>query len=151
LTFSRQEDGSYTFASSRPLRSNEGLTILLEWPRGFVAPPTQQEKLLYFLQDNRQVALASVGLSAIFFYYLVVWSLVGRAPAPGPIVTQYEPPPGFSPAAIRYLVQMSFDNKAFASAVLDMAVKGFLQIKEESGVYTLIRTSNGRIALSSEE
>jgi hypothetical protein len=151
LTYSRQDDGSYAFASSRPFRSNEGLSILLQWPKGYVAPPTAAEKLQYFLQDNREAFSASVGLTVIFLYYLVVWSLVGRDPPPGSIVTQYEPPPGFSPAAIRYLVQMSFDNKVFASAVLDMAVKGFLQIKDDSGVYTLIRTTNGRVALSSEE
>jgi uncharacterized membrane protein YgcG len=151
LTFSRQDDGGYAFTSSRPFRSNEGLTILLQWPKGYVAPPTAAEKLEYFLHDNREAFSACFGLTGIFLYYIVVWFLVGRDPPPGTIVTQYEPPPGFSPAAIRYLVQMSFDNKAFASAVLDMAVKGFLQIREDSGVYTLIRTTNGRVALSSEE
>jgi hypothetical protein len=48
-------------------------------------------------------------------------------------------------------VRMSYDNKAFASAVLDMAVKGYLQIKEDAGIYTLTRTGKGRAALSPEE
>ena len=151
LSFTRQADGSYAFAASRPLRAREGLTILLTWPKGYVAAPTGQDKLRYFLQDNRDAVIAAAGLLAIFLYYAIVWSLVGRDPAPGPIVAQYEPPPGFSPAAIRYLVRMSYDNKAFASAVLDMAVKGYLKIKEEEGIYTLTRTEKGREALSPEE
>jgi uncharacterized membrane protein YgcG len=151
LSFAKQDDGSYAFAASRPLRSKEGLTILLTWPKGYIAAPTGQEKVRYFLQDNREAALAAAGLVTIFLYYVIVWWFVGRNPAPGPIVALYEPPPGFSPAAMRYLVRMSYDNKAFASAVLDMAVKGYLLIKEEAGTYTLTRTGNGRAALSPEE
>lgn len=151
LSFTSQADGSYVFEASRPLRSHEGLTILLTWPKGFVTAPTGQDKLRYFLQDNRDAVIAAAGLFVIFLYYAIVWSLVGRGPAPGPIVAQYEPPPGFSPAAIRYLVRMSYDNKTFASAVLDMAVKGYLRIKEDEGIYTLSRTGKGREALSPEE
>jgi hypothetical protein len=151
LTSSQQDDGSYTFAASRPFRAFEGLTIFVEWPKGYVTPPSSREKLRYFLQDNRDAVFALAGISAICLYYVVVWSLVGRDPAAGPIVTQYEPPAGFSPAGIRYLVQMSFDNKAFAAAVLDMAVKGFLRIEEQNGVYTLVRTAKGSTSLSPEE
>jgi hypothetical protein len=151
LSFAKQPDGGYAFSASHPLRAQEGLTILLSWPKGYVTAPTGQEKARYFLQDNRDAVFAAAGLLAIFLYYVIVWSLVGRDPAPGPIVAQYEPPPGFSPAAIRYLVRMSYDNKAFAAAVLDMAVKGYLQIKEAEGIYTLTRTGMGRDALSPEE
>jgi hypothetical protein len=151
LTFAKEVDGSYNFTTSRPLRANEGLTILLMWPRGYVAAPTGQEKLQYFLQDNHDAVVACAGLITIFLYYVIVWWFVGKDPAPGPIVALYEPPPGISPAAIRYLVRMSYDNKAFSSAVLDMAVKGYLQIKEDEGIYTLTRTGNGRAALSPEE
>jgi hypothetical protein len=151
LSFTKDEDRSYAFMASRPLRAQEGLTILLTWPKGFVAAPTSQEKLQYFLQDNHDAAVAAVGLSAILLYYVVVWLIVGRDPAPGPIVARYEPPAGFTPAGMRYLVRMSYDNKAFASAVLDMAVKGYLLIKEEAGTYTLTPTGRGRTALSPEE
>ena len=151
LSFSKQEDGSYAFTTSRPLRSKEGLTILLAWPKGYVAAPTSQEKFQYFLQDNRDAAVAGAGLTTIFLYYVIVWWFVGRDPAPGTIVALYQPPPGISPAAMRYLVRMSYDNKTFASAVLDMAVKGYLQIREDEGIYTLTRTGKRREALSPEE
>ena len=42
------------------------------------------------------------------------------------------------PAAMRYLERMGYDNKTFACAVLDMAVKGYLQIKEHAGTYSLV-------------
>jgi uncharacterized membrane protein YgcG len=151
LTFDKQADGSYAFEATRRLGANEGLTILLGWPKGYVTAPTQAQKIQYFLNDNRDTAIALAGLALLSLYYVVVWSLVGRDPAPGAIVTLYEPPLGFSPAGMRYLVRMSFDNKAFASAVLDMAVKGYLKIDERGGVYTLTQTAKARQALSSEE
>jgi len=151
LSFTREEDGSYAFTATRRLGANEGLTILLMWPKGYVAVPTGQDKLQYFLQDNHDAVVAGAGLITIFLYYVIVWWFVGKDPAPGPIVALYEPPTGISPAAMRYLVCMSYDNKAFSSAVLDMAVKGYLQIKEDEGIYTLTRTGKRREALSPEE
>jgi hypothetical protein len=46
---------------------------------------------------------------------------------------------------------MGYDNKTFACAVLNMAVKGFLQIKEHAGSYTLYRGKADYRVLSSEE
>jgi len=151
LTFRKRGDGTFGFEATRPFRASEGLTILLAWPKGYVTPPTQAQNVQYFLNDNRDAVIAGLGLALILLYYTIVWLMVGRDPAPGAIVTLYEPPPGFSPAGMRYLARMSFDNKAFASAVLDMAVKGYLKINEEFGSYTLTRTSGGRQALTSEE
>jgi len=34
---------------------------------------------------------------------------------------------------------MGYDDKAFAAAVVDMAVKGAVLIQEEGGDYTLVR------------
>src|SRR6202008_999191 len=63
----------------------------------------------------------------------------------------YEPPAGLSPAAMRYLVRMGYDSKTFAAAVLDMAVKGYLKIKEQDGVYTLTLDQAGSKVLTTDE
>jgi Predicted membrane protein (DUF2207) len=144
-------DGGFDFATEHPLGPHEGLTVLLMWPKGYVPEPTREEKFRYFAQDNRDVLIAGGGLLVILLYYVVVWFRVGRDPAPGVIMPIYEPPPGFSPAAMRYLVRMGYDNKAFASAVLDMAVKGFLKIEEDAGTYTLSRAKADRQVLTPEE
>jgi uncharacterized membrane protein YgcG len=143
--------GVFDFAVTRPLRPREGLTILLSWPKNYIAEPSLDTKFNYFLQDNREALVAGAGLGLILLYYLAVWAAVGRDPAPGTLVTLYEPPGDFSPAATRYLLHMGYDNKVFASAILDMAVKGFLQIKEQAGSYTLYRTKADSRILSPEE
>jgi hypothetical protein len=58
------------------------------------------------------------------------------------LVTRYQPPDGYSPASLRFIGRMGYDNKCFASAVINLAVKGYLKINETDSEYTLARTGN---------
>ncbi len=141
------------FRATRPLEAYEGLTIAVSWPKGFVTPPTNQERLGWFFRDNRPALIALLGLAAVFAYYFAVWSRVGRDPERGTIMPLYEPPAGMSPAAMRYLTQMGWDDRVLSAAIINMAVKKFLTIKQEKdGDFILQRTreSDGK-RLSPEE
>ena len=151
LTWKKDDEGSYEFASERGLGPAEGLTILVKWPKGYFTEPTLQQKIAWVLTDNQSALILGAALLLVICYYVIMWYLVGRDPAPGVIVVQYEPPADFSPAAVRNLVRMGFDNKAFTAAVLNMAVKGYLTIKEDFGTYTLRRTDGTGENLSPEE
>jgi Predicted membrane protein (DUF2207) len=141
----------FDFEATRALRQHEGLTILLSWPKGYVSEPTTSEKLAFFFHDNREALLLAGGFALILLYYLLAWSAVGRDPARGVIMAVYEPPQNLSPAAMRYLERMSFDNKTLAAAILSMAVRGYLTIKQQAGSYTLYQTGKNETALSPEE
>ena len=145
------EDGAFLFRTSKPLRSFEGLSIVVSWPKGFLTPPTFAQKLEYFFRDNRDALLLASGLLVLLLYYLIAWSAVGRDPAPGVIMARYEPPATLSPAGMRYLVRMGFDNKTFAAAVLDMAARGFLKISEKDRSYTLTLTGKDDGILTPDE
>src|SRR5690348_2924511 len=151
LTASAEGADNYEFAATRGLGPREGLSIVLAFPKGFFAEPTASQKLSYFLADNRDAAAGGAGLLLIVLYYYLVWSAVGRDPAKGVIMPLYEPPSDFSPAALRYLVRMGFDNKAFTAAILNMAVRGYLTIKNQAGSYTLYRTKATEGNLSADE
>jgi uncharacterized membrane protein YgcG len=56
-----------------------------------------------------------------------------------------------SPAEMRYFLRKEYDDKTLAAAIIDMAVKGLLSIKEENGKYRLLRREKGKSSLSSEE
>ena len=140
-----------SFRTTKPLQPEEGLTIAVSWPKGFVAEPTRDMKIRWFIDDNLNVLLASVGLVLILVYYLVAWILVGRDPATGVIVPLYEPPQGVSPAAVRYLSEMGFDDRVFAAAVINMAVKKYLTIRDHGGVYTLTKARGQKTLLAPEE
>lgn len=140
-----------SFACTHPLAAGEGFTLVVSWPKGYIQPQSGQARFRYFLEDNQPTLVGAAGLLVVLLYYVVVWFLVGRGPAKSEIVPLYEPPAGVSPAAMRYLVRMGFDDKTFTTAILDMAVKSYLSIKESGGVYTLKRSNASEQTLAPEE
>ncbi len=146
------KNGNVTFTTTRRLLPEEGLTIAVAWPKGIVAEPTSLNKAGHILRDNRGVVAGLAGLFILSIYYLWAWFRVGRDPVKGTIIPLFSPPKRFSPAAVRFVMRMGFDDKSFAAAVVDVAVKGFLTIKEdEDGVFTLAKTGNGKSNLSRGE
>ncbi|MFA6215099.1 MAG: DUF2207 domain-containing protein [Patescibacteria group bacterium] len=126
-----------TFTTTQSLKANEGLTIVVGWPKGFIAPPTAEQKRQYFWQDNAITIIGLIGLIVVFLYYLIAWIAVGKDPKAGTIIPEYEPPAGFSPAALRYIKKMGYDKKGLTANIINLAVKGVIQIKK-NGNYTLI-------------
>jgi hypothetical protein len=148
---SSRDDAALQFTSQRALAPHEGLSVLLMWPKGYITSPTFSQNLEFFFRDNRGALLLSAGFLVTLLYYLIAWSVVGRDPARGVIMALYEPPANLSPAAMRYLMRMGYDNKTFAAAILDMAVRGFLKITEEAGSYRLTLTGKDNRILTPDE
>ena len=136
------------FTTTKPLAPKEGLTVAVSWPKGLVTQPSFMETAL---KHYRPTLVGLIGLLVVFFYYLVFWFRVGRDPEKGVIIPLFEPPDGLSPAAVRFITQMGFDNKATTVALIDMAVKKYLTIKEEDGNYSLHRTGQIDTLLSVDE
>ncbi|WP_448873904.1 DUF2207 domain-containing protein [Desulfobulbus propionicus] len=127
---------SMRFASTRSYAPGEGLTIAVAWPKGFVSEPTVTDQTLFWLSDQGSLAAAAIGATVLFCYYLLAWLKVGRDPAKGLILPRFAPPKGFSPAMVRMLWRMGFDNTAFTAGIINMAVLGGLHITE-NGVSSL--------------
>lgn len=136
-----ESDGTVSFATSRAFAQGEGLTIVVSWPKGYVHEPTRREQLDYLLQDNLSWVILLLGLSLLIVYYLLAWVMVGRDPQAGVIMTRYQPPQGISPASARFIEQMGYDHQAFAAALVNLAVKGLLEIHDVDNEYRLTRTS----------
>ena len=131
------ESGNITFETTRNLEAGEGLTIAVAWPKGFVTPPTTTEKLSVAARENTSFIVALIGFIILLVYYLKTWAIVGRDPKKGTIIPRFEPPEGFSPAAVRYLHKMNFDQKSFTATVVSLAIKGALTITQDDKKYTL--------------
>lgn len=140
-----------TFETTRPLGRYEGLTVVAMWPKGHVEPPTREEKLRFFVRDNRLAVFASLGLLAMLLYYVFAWLLVGRDPEKGTIIARFYPPRDISPAAARFISRMGYDSKCFAAALIDLAVKGRLKLNEDNGLYTVTREDLSEDSLPKEE
>lgn len=151
FTYDPLTDGTVRFQTTRTLRPGEGLTVAVSWPPGFVERPSGAKKLRYFVSDNSVLIAGAAGLGLLLLYYLYVWVKVGRDPDKGVIVPQYEPPRGLTPAGARYVMEFGFDDKAFAAAVVNMAVKGFLTIAEDEDKVFTLKTTGKPAKLSAGE
>jgi uncharacterized membrane protein YgcG len=135
--------GHARFETRAPLGLHEGLTIVVSWPKGYVDEPGFLAKAGWLLSDNANLLAGIAGLLLVIAYYVPAWRKHGRDPAEGVLVTRYEPPDGFSPASLRYIEKMGYDDKAMTAAVVNLAVKGYLRIDKDDDTHTLARTDPG--------
>ena len=128
------------FVTTSGLDANSGLTVAVGFNKGVVTPPSADELRREFILDNASPMVALLGVLALIIFYMTAWWHHGRDPKRGTIIPLFAAPAGLSPEAVRYIHRMSYDRKAFAAALINMAVKGFLTISESHGTYTLTRT-----------
>lgn len=139
------------FTSTAVLNPREGLTIVLQLPKGLVHEPTQSEKIEYFIQDNIQTAAGLIGIIILIVYYIIIWRRVGKDPAKGIIFPLYEPPADLSPGSVRFISEMGYDDKVFTSTIVSLAVKGYLKIEEKDNKYYLVKSGDGKKSLTKDE
>ncbi len=129
--------------STRALGEGEGLTVAVAWQKGIVVPPTAGELRTSWILDNLGFFGLIATLLFVPFYYLYAWFKVGRDPPEGNIFPLFKPPEGLGPAGVRYVREQGFDDKAFAAAVVGLAVKGRATVSENGGTFSIekIRTA----------
>ena len=130
---------SVHFRSTRPLSPVNGMTIVVGWPKGFVEEPTRTDRVGWLLKDNRNLLVAVIGFILLLVYFVPVWHKYGRDPEEGVVITRYLPPEEYSPASLRYVRQMYYDDKVMTAAVVNLAVKGYLEIKRRGSKHWLIK------------
>jgi uncharacterized membrane protein YgcG len=125
---------------------------VVTWPKGVLAPQEPNHLTMRYLRDNPGIIGGILGLVVLFAYYILTWLAVGKDPEKGTIIPRYEPPKGFSPAAVRYLRRMSFDDAAFTAAIISLAAKGALTIDKDGRVFVLKASADSAAApLSPDE
>ncbi len=146
-----EEADGVTFRTTALLGRNEGLTVVVRWEPGMLDAAAYEEPSAW--EGNKVFFLGLGVVAAGLLVFVVNWFLVGRDPKRGLVVPGWEPPVGFSPAAVRYLKRMKFDNRCFTAAVLSLASKGFLKIKEvgTSGYKLVKREGEGLGGLMPDE
>lgn len=136
-------DNEVHFETTRELNPQEGLTIGVAWPTGFMK---QRSYLQNFLQGGDLIALEV--FIFLIFYYIAVFYWESREPVAGSIIPLFAPPPTISPAAMRYIYNMKFDDKTFTAAIISMATKGYISIEQNGSKFTLKRISTNASDLS---
>ena len=151
LEFRRSGDNQAYFETTQPLARYEGLTIVTGWPKGLVQEPDAARQRAWFIADNKASIIIIVGTLALLIYYLLLWRWLGQDPPAGVIIPQYRSPPGYSPASMRFIERMGYDKTCFTTAIINLAVKGALDINEDGGDFKLVKTGPARTALAAGE
>jgi uncharacterized membrane protein YgcG len=124
---------SISFATTAPLGSHEGMTVAVGWPKGVVDTPSASSRLIAQIADWLPWLFTAGGLVWLLAYYSRTWFRIGRDPRKGTIVPLFSPPDNLSPAALRYILKRSFDNRTVAAALVALGVKGNVRLVEEDG------------------
>lgn len=126
---SREEDCTSSFSDNKAEFSGQGyLTVVFGWPKNITTKPSFINNLGWFISDNWMIFIPII----VFLSLLYIWYKNGRDPVGRKtIVPQYEPPDKSLPAIVGVLIDEKVDIKDVSATVIDLAVQGYLKIKEE--------------------
>ena len=150
----RRDGGAHVFETTNPLAAYEGLTVALAVEKGVIDPPSAGNKRQLWWQRHGALAVLLASLVGVFVFLYRSWNRVGRDPARGPVFPLYEPPAGFSPAAVHHIYHRGFNgHDALISTLVNLGIKGRLDIdaadKKETVLTPKREMGSGR--LPSEE
>ncbi len=144
-------DGGAAFRSTRPFQPREGMTIVVSFPKGLVDEPTREQRLRWFLSDNRAAVVGMLGALLLIAFLYWRWSRVGRDPRSRPRSALFEPPSGMGPAGVRYLHKQGFDAGCFGAALLGLGERGALKIRPSGESFSLERAGTPAAWLPGEK
>ena len=114
----------------------EYLTITATWPKGIVQKP--------FLYRNQIIVLLTALTALIipiiaFLFYLKRWLKKGKdEKIKKTIIAQYNPG-GLLPAEVGVLIKQSISTEDILGTVVDLAVRGYLKIREEEKGFSIFK------------
>ncbi len=125
------------FKTKTSLQSGEGFTVAVSFPRDIILRPPPPSKAELFWLKYRHIIISVSSLLIMLFYGFFSWRKAGRDPDKPVVIPQFSPPNNWSPSIVRYLYKKGCDNKTFTAALVNMAVKGAIRIKEDSKKFSL--------------
>jgi len=120
--------------------ASDFLTVSVSFPKGIVAEPTIITRIGWWMSDNWPVFLLVIPF-AVILWAVRHWRKYGRDPrGRGTLIAEYDPPKGLTPTETGTLVDAQLHDQDFSAAIVDLAVRGHLQIVEgEKKEYSLKR------------
>ncbi len=120
--------GVLGFKTTESLQPYQGLTIGIQVPKGVFLPAKKDP--WGFIADNLPWLITGFLFLFYLAYYLRAWHMYGRDPEAGVIIPRFRAPKGLSPAAVRYIDRETIDEKSLSVALISLAYKKILTIKQ---------------------
>jgi len=125
--------GTFEFKTTSSLPAEQGLTIVVGWPKGIVteqAPPTTIEK---FGVWPFIIAGIFYGLIPIIFFAILLWYWWKKGrdiKLKKTIIAQYEPPDKLRPAEVALILNQKITARDITATIIDLAVRKYIKIEE---------------------
>lgn len=135
---------------ARNLQPGENLTVHLLWPKGTFYKPSLLTRAAFYFENLPAKtwilfilpgALSWAAYIARYYYFLPRRT----------IKFNYEPPDGLTPAEVAILSERKHQKRDIAAAIIDLAIRGYVTIHREKGVYSLSRTQKSWDGLHEHE
>jgi len=141
----------YRAVTTRRLEAGEGFTVAVAWQKGIVAAPSESGRAAWWLADNAGLFALFVTILGAGLFYIYAWNKAGRDPPKGVIIPLFAPPENLAPAGARFIWKQGFDDRAFAAALVGLAVKGRLKILDDGNGYAVEKISGEAQSLTAGE
>lgn len=124
--------------SAKNLEPGEGLTIAVGFKKGIMVPPPPPT----FLEKFGILIAGIIIFLGLLLYYYSTWKKYGVDPETPTVYPQFNSPDDLSPASLGYIHNESFKNKYLTAALVNLAIKGYVQIieNEDAGVFGLFKS-----------
>jgi uncharacterized membrane protein YgcG len=121
-------DNGVEVHTTSPLPYHHGLTVAVAFDKGALREPTTFNQVVLFFRSNWPLVFPF--LVALIMYW--IWYKNGRDPRLRPVAAQYEPPDKLTPSEVGTLIDNSADMRDITAAIVDLAVRGYLVIRDRS-------------------
>ena len=118
---------SVEFVAPGAVGAQEPFAVEVVVPTGVFHQPGWPSRALWFVESNPVVLMPLV----VFLVMLWVRRLKGRLP-PSAMVTEYEPPPGLTPAEAGTLLTDRVEPRDITATLVDLAVRGYVKLQEDN-------------------
>lgn len=120
------------------LGSEEGLTVAVGFRKGVMVPPPPPT----FLERFGILIAGIVVFLGLVIYYVSTWRKYGVDPEKPIVYPQFNSPDDLSPASLGFINSETFKNKYLTASLVNLAVKGYVQIieSEDSGILGLFKS-----------
>ena len=129
-----KENGEVWFEANKSLNPGEGLTVAVGWQKGIVKGPS------FFQRISQKISPLIINFWPLlvpafaFIYLFQEWLRKGKDPRiKKPIVVEYTPPDDLKPAEVNFILNQGVLLRDLSATIIDLAVRGFLKIREIKG------------------
>jgi len=161
-------DGNYTLKHSRRIQPGNGLVLSIDMPSerltlselgsfdgfsfrvlGLLSLDETMSAATYY-RYGKLLSSIAIGTPLVLAFFLFMWFWVGRDPGQGKLQEISELPKELSPAVVRFLTRMKYDETTFLAAFLNLIVLNNIHVKRNGKEFDVTLGSTERRFLSDE-